>query len=145
MFNEENIIEFINKLINQVGNEENEEVENNLRKFRAYLELTQMCDSETLAKVDKVLDCYESLMNIKNSFGFVDVSSLFVKEKKEETKKLVKKKAPRKVAIPRDTYEEKHYRHYSSSYHEPVVSSGCGGSVSYSSGCGCGSSYRSGC
>lgn len=145
MFDQNNIIEFINKLINQVDSCENEEVEENLRKFRAYLELTQMCDGETLAKVDKVLDCYDSLVNIRASFGFVDVSSLFAKEKENEGKKLVKKKPVRKVQQPKDEYEDKHYHHYSSSYHEPVVSSGCGGSVSYSSGCGCGSSYRSGC
>lgn len=144
MFDQNNIIEFINKLVNQVDSCENEEVEANLRKFRAYLELTQMCDGETLAKVDKVLECYDSLVNIKASFGFVDVSSLFAKEKETEGKKLVKKRPARKVQ-PKDEYEDKHYRHYSSSYHEPVVSSGCGGSVSYSSGCGCGSSYRSGC
>lgn len=148
MFNEENIIEFINKLINHVDEVENKEVEENLRKFRAYLELTQMCDDETLSKVDKVLECYDSLIDLKTTFGFVDVSSLFLKEKEVEGRKLVKKRSTKPVRPVRplkDEYEDKHYRHYSSSYHEPVVSSGCGGSVSYSSGCGCGSSYRSGC
>lgn len=145
MFNQDNIIEFINKLINQIGNEENEEVKNNLRKFRVYLELTQMCDNETLVKIDKVLDCYDSLMNIKCSFGFVDVSSLFMQEKKEAVNKLVKKRTPKPVQRLEEETEKKHYSHYSSSYSESVVSSGCGGSVSYSSGCGCGSSYRSGC
>ncbi len=143
MFNQENIIEFINKIINQVDGDENEEVEANLRKFRAYLELTEMCDNETLSRVDKVLDCYDSLMNLKRSFGFVDVSALF-KEKENAAKKLVKKRVTKPVQ-PKDEYEDKHYRHYSSSYHEPVSSSGCGGGVSYSSGCGSGSSYRSGC
>lgn len=148
MFDQKNIIEFINKLINQVDEVENKEVEENLKKFRAYLELTQMCDGETLANVDKVLECYDSLIDLKTTFGFVDVSSLFLKEKEIEGRKLVKKrpaKPVRPVRPPKDEYEDKHYRHYSSSYHEPVASSGCGGSVSYSSGCGCGSSYRSGC
>lgn len=143
MFNQDSIIEFINKIVNQVEDQENEDTETNLRKFRAYLELTEMCDSDTLARVDKVLDCYESLVNIKRSFGFVDVSSLFKKDQ-NTAKKLVKKRVTKPVQ-PKDEYEDKHYRHYSSSYHEPVSSSGCGGSVSYSSGCGCGSSYRSGC
>lgn len=145
MFEQMNIIEFINKLINQVDSEEKEEIEENLRKFRTYLELTQMCDEDTLVKVDKVLDCYDSLVDIKNNFGFVDVSSLFLNEKAEGGKKLAKKKMVEPRRVPKDDYEDKHYRHYSSSYREPVVSSGCGGSVSYSSGCGCSSSYRSGC
>lgn len=148
MFNPKNIIEFINKIINQVDNETNEEIEENLRKFRDYLDLTQMCDSETLEKVDRVLECYDSLMNIKHSFGFVDVSSLFAKEK-EEAKKLVKKRQTKPVVQQQKAdYTEKHYRHYTSSYREPVISSSCGGSDSlptWSSGCGGGSSYRSGC
>lgn len=141
MFDQDNIIEFINKIINQV--EEVGDAEANLRKFRDYLELTEMCDNETLAKVDKVLDCYDSIINLKRTFGSVDVSSLF-KEAVNAGKKLVKRRVTKPVQ-PKDEYEDKHYRHYSSSYHEPVSSSGCGGSVSYSSGCGCGSSYRSGC
>lgn len=141
MFDQDNIIEFINKIINQV--EEVGDAEVNLRKFRDYLELTEMCDNETLAKVDKVLDCYDSIINLKRTFGSVDVSSLF-KESVNAGKKLVKRRVTKPVQ-PKDEYEDKHYRHYSSSYHEPVSSSGCGGSVSYSSGCGCGSSYRSGC
>lgn len=155
MFNQDNVIEFINKLINQVDSGKNEEVEANLRKFRAYLELTQMCDDETLTKVDKVLDCYDSLIDLKNNFGFVDVTSFFSKKNIVEEKKLVKKKTVKSPQPSKDKYEDKHYRHYSSSYHEPVVSSGCGGSISYSSGCGgstsyhssynYGSSFRSGC
>lgn len=142
MFKQESIIEFINKIVNQV--EETEEAEENLRKFRAYLELTEMCDSETLARVDKVLDCYDSIINLKRSFGSVDVSSLF-KEKVNTGKKLVKRRFPKPIEQRKDEYEDKHYRHYSSSYQEPVSLSGCGESVSYSSGCGSGSSYRSGC
>lgn len=103
-----------------------------------------MCDSETLVKVDKVLDCYDSLMNIKRSFGLVDVSSLFMRGKQEVANKLVKKRIPKPVQRLEEENEKKYYSHYSS-YSEPVVSSDCGGSVSYSSGCGCGSSYRSGC
>lgn len=141
MFDQDNIIEFINKIINQV--EEVGDAEANLRKFRDYLELTEMCDNETLARVDKVLDCYDSIINLKRTFGSVDVSSLF-KDAVNAGKRLVKKKVTKPVQA-KDEYEDKHYRHYSSSYHEPVSSSGCGGSVSYSSGCGCGSSYRSGC
>lgn len=142
MFDQDNIIEFINKIINQV--EEVGDAEVNLRKFRDYLELTEMCDNETLAKVDKVLDCYDSIINLKRTFGSVDVSALF-KDAVNAGKRLVKKKVTKPVEQVKDEYEDKHYRHYSSSYHEPVSSSGCGGSVSYSSGCGCGSSYRSGC
>lgn len=145
MFEQDNIIEFINKIINYDDDKTSEETQENLRKFRSYLELTQMCDSDTLDKVDKVLECYDSLVDIKRSFGFVDVSSLFDNEKKDTVRRLVKKReVPRRTQV-RDEYEDKHYHHYSSSYQQPSYSSGCGGSPSYSSGCGGGSSYRSGC
>lgn len=139
MFNQPSIIEFINKIINKTNTENKEEVEENLKKFRSYLELTQMCDSETLSKVDKVLACYDSLMDIKYNFGYVDVTSLFISKKKEESKKLTKKVPAKQVQSPKEktTYEEKHYHHYTSSYND-TWSSGCGGSSG-------GGSYRSGC
>lgn len=133
MFNEKNIIEFINKIINQSDVGVQPETEENIRKFRRYLELTQMCDQETLEKIDKVLTCYGSLMDLKRNFGYVDVTSLFVKE--PEAKKLSKRPPKRQEQPkPRTVYEEKHYHHYV----EPSYSSGCGG------GSG-GGSYRSGC
>lgn len=133
MFNEKNIIEFINKIINQSDVDIQNETEENIRKFCRYLELTQMCDEETLGKIDKVLTCYGSLMDLKRNFGYVDVTSLFVKE--PESKKLSKRPPKRQEQQkPRTVYEEKHYHHYV----EPSYSSGCGG------GSG-GGSYRSGC
>ena len=143
MFNENDIIEFINKIINSTNTDEG--TRGNLGQFRAYLELTKMCDNDTLAKVDKVLECFDSLADLKNKLGYVDVTTLFLKPKNEKT--FSKRKTqpmpqprprPKPRPQPRDDYEDKHYRHYSSSYPE-YWSSGCGG------GSSSGGSHRSGC
>ena len=140
MFNEENIIEFINKIINQADVNAKYETQENIRKFRTYLDLTQMCDEETLDKIDKVLDCYDSLMNLKESFGYVDVSSLFSKAKEERCSKKLEKKMlnrQKQVQRTRTENEDKHYHHYSGGFGESTWSS-------WASSCG-GGSFRSGC
>jgi hypothetical protein len=131
MFVGTDVIEFINKIINQSDVKDKDKVKQNITKFREYLRLTCMCDETTLTDIDLILSCIDELMVVKSKLGIVDVMSIF--EGREETKQ------PRRLAKTRQSlYDEKHYRHYSSSNN-----SSCGSnSPSYSSSCGGGSVNR---
>ncbi len=104
MFIEQDIIEFINRIINS-NKSNNSEIKNNIIKFRDYLVLTQMTDQETIDKVDKIISCLDSLLHIKNSLGFIDISAI-INAPTEKGKKL------RKVPITQREYADKHYNHY---------------------------------
>ena len=131
MFVGTDVIEFINKIINQSDVKDKDKVKQNITKFREYLRLTCMCDEATLTDVDLILSCIDELMILKSKLGIVDVMSIF--EGREETKQ------PRRLAKTRQSlYDEKHYRHYSSSNNSSCGSS----SSSYSSSCGGGSVNR---
>ena len=131
MFNETEIIEFFNRIINAPQLNE-EEIETNVTKFYDYLELTHMCDDETLTKLHKIVTCIASIINIKNTMGYIDVNSL-LKAEPEQPMKLIKK--PKKQ-------QPKHYNHFhqetvsSCGVSRTVSSSGCGGSSPESSSCG---------
>jgi hypothetical protein len=120
MFDEILIIEFINRIINNAA-KNSLETKENLIQFRDYLVVTKMTDDETIEKVDKVIMCFESIMNIKNVLGHVDIATMF--QEKEE----IKGRGLKKVPIHQTKYIEKHYHHY-----EPTVSSSCGSSSSTS-------------
>ena len=131
MFVGTDVIEFINKIINQSDVKDKDKVKQNITKFREYLRLTCMCDEATLTDIDLILSCIDELMILKSKLGIVDVMSIF--EGREETKQ------PRRLAKTRQSlYDEKHYRHYSSSNNSSCGSS----SSSYSSSCGGGSVNR---
>ena len=140
MFVGTDVIEFINKIINQSEVKDKEKVKQNITKFREYLKLTCMADEVTLADIDLILSCIDELMILKSKLGIVDVMSIF--EGREETKK------PRRLAKTRQSmYDEKHYRHYSSNNNSSCGvtsrSSSCGSSTpTYSSNCGGGSINR---
>ena len=135
MFDETEIIEFFNRIINAPELKE-EEIEANVAKFYDYLVLTHMCDEESLTKLHKLVTCLHEIITIKNTIGYIDVNSLLQAEE-EKPMKLTKK--PRKKPQP------KHYNHY----HDDDYSSGCGGRPNQttvrrsSSSCG-GSSTESG-
>lgn len=133
MFLNSDIIEFLNKIINQDINVENSVIKDNIRKFKDYLELTKMCDEATLADIDIVLECLDEFVSLKRKLGRIDVSDFIESRDKDcvDNRRLIKSK--------QSEYDRKHYVHYISG------SSGCGSSVgtSYSSGCGSTPSYRS--
>ena len=131
MFVGTDVIEFINKIINQSDVKDKDKVKQNITKFREYLRLTCMCDETTLTDIDLILSCIDELMILKSKLGIVDVMSIF--EGREDTKQ------PRRLAKTRQSlYDEKHYRHYSSG-----SNSSCGSSSpTYSSSCGGGTVNR---
>ena len=144
MFIGTDVIEFINKIINQSDVKDKGQVKQNITKFRDYLRLTCMADEATLTDIDLILSCIDEIMVVKSKLGNVDVMSIF--EGREETKT-----QPRRLAKTRQSsYDEKHYRHYQRDYvstcsSTPTRSSSCGcDSPSYSSSCGgSGPTYRS--
>ncbi len=133
MFVGTDVIEFINKIINQSDVKDKGQVKQNITKFREYLRLTCMADESTLTDIDLILSCIDEIMVLKSKLGIVDVMSIF--EGREETKT-----QPRRLAKTRESmYDEKHYRHYSGG-----SSSSCSSRPSYSSSCGgSGPTYRS--
>ena len=143
MFVGTDVIEFINKIINQSDVKDKQQVKQNITKFREYLRLTCMVDEATLTDIDLILSCIDELMVVKSKLGSVDVMSIF--EGRGETKTQPKRLAKTKQS----SYDEKHYRHYSGGCNSSCgsssfSSSSCGSTPSYSSSCG-GSSptYRS--
>ena len=129
MFVEPDVIEFINRIVNAEG--EKKEVRTNIIKFRDYLVLTKMTDNETIKKVDKVIQCLDSLLSIKAAIGVVDVETIINAPNTERGKSL------KKVPITQARYADKHYNHYESS-----SSSSCGTSSSSCYTCGASSSRR---
>ncbi len=116
MFDEQEIIEFFNRIIN-APELKNQEIKSNVTKFYEYLVLTKMCDDETLTKLSKIITCLNEIITIRKTIGYIDINTLL--QEPEIPKKLVKK-----------AQNQKHYGHYESS----SSSSSCGTS-SYTSRC----------
>lgn len=138
MFDETEVIEFFNRIIN-APDLSNQEIKTNVTKFYEYLVLTKMCDEESLTRLSKIVNCLNEIIVIKNQFGSIDVNNLLLEQ--DKTKKLVKK--PKKQTT-------KHYNHYV----DDDYVSGCAGRPNVttvrkslsSSSCGCSSSsYTSRC
>ena len=140
MFQEAQIIEFLNKIIN--ADESNKkEIKINVTKFYEYLILTKMCHYSTLERVKKIVDSIDSILIIKENFGYIDLYNI-VKQAKEPPTKSVQ--SPKKVSeepkkLIKSPQIERHYVHY-----ESYGPSFCGSSSSssYSSSCGIGSYTR---
>lgn len=134
MFVGHDVLEFINKIINESNTLDKETVKENIGKFSEYLRLTKMCDEETLKSIELITSCVDELMLLKEKIGRVDVNSILQTENNTDRPMSLRK-------TKASTYDDKHYGHYSTSSY----SSNCGSGSSYSSGCGGGSSYRGGC
>lgn len=149
MFDKKETIEFFNRIVN-APEIPDEEIEENVAKFHEYLRLTHMCDESSLEELGKIVECIHEILVIRNTIGYVDVSSMLLAQP-EPQMKLTKK--------PRKPTQTKHYNHYhsnsssgcggnssssSSCWGSSTSSSSCGGSSSSSSSCG-GNSYTSRC
>ncbi len=84
MFKYNEIVEFFNRIIN-VPDLEDEEVKGNIVKFYEYLELTRMCDDESLKRLSRVISCLDELLSIKRKMGYVDTRSLLSSTQQEMT------------------------------------------------------------
>lgn len=134
MFNDNDLLEFIGKIINKGDSSDVSVIKDNMTKFRDYLELTKMCSNEVLQGMDIVIGCTDELVALKDKIGSIDISSI-IKQKDETKASKEKIIGSKKKSIGQ--YEDKHYCHYGTiSYDTPSY---------YSSSCGGGSSYRSHC
>ena len=120
MFDEQEVIEFFNRIIN-APNLKEQEIKQNITKFYEYLVLTKMCEGESLKKLNKIVVCLNEILAIKKAIGYMDINTLILEP--EEQKRLIKQ-------------NKKHYGHYESS-----SSLSCGSST-YSSSCGSASYTR---
>ncbi|MBR3898473.1 MAG: hypothetical protein IKJ43_04265 [Bacilli bacterium] len=116
MFNEEEIIEFINRIINS-PNIDDSEIKTNITKFYEYIVLTNMCDDETLKKVSTIIECLNEILALKKKIEYIDVNSLISKSNNPKNYQ----------KIPNN----RHFCHYESGGY----SSSCGSSRTYSSHC----------
>ena len=127
MFEREELINFVGKIINQSS--QKEETKRNLEQFRSYLDLTKMADEKNLCDLDQVIDCTDELLAIKEKIGNCDITSLIDATTNIKEKKKVKR--------------EKETIHYHNYHSDPCTSS----KPSYwSTGCsGQRNTYRGGC
>lgn len=124
MFLNKDIIEFINKIINQTSISDSESIKENILKFKKYLELTKMCDKKSLEDIDVIISCTDELIGLKDKIGNIDINIIL--KNKEEKQVKEKKKVIIKEKPSQSLYDEKHYHHYSFDN-----SSSCGGGSSY--------------
>lgn len=120
MFLEENIVEFVSRIIDETKNDE--ELKENITKFKDYLRLTKMGSEKSIKWIEQVLDCLPEIMTLRKKLSVIDVVTL-IPFKDEDKIKIKQKKY-------RNAYEEKHYHHYESS-----SSSNCGSSSSANRRC----------
>lgn len=134
MFNDNDLIEFVGKIINAGDSSNVSAIKENMTKFREYLDLTKMCSNEVLQEIDIVIGCTDELIALKKKLGSVDVGTII---KQDDEAKLVAEKSIGSKTININQYDSRHYSHYGSVSYDT--------NSSYSSGCGGGSSYRSHC
>lgn len=84
MFNDNDLLEFIGKIINKGDSSDVSVIKDNMTKFRDYLELTKMCSNEVLQEMDIVIGCTDELVALKDKIGSIDISSII--RQKDETK-----------------------------------------------------------
>lgn len=131
MFSEEQLNEFVNRMFDNASKSTNNSAKEGLTTFRKYLGETNMCSSEYLRKLDKIIACSDELLALKAKVGTIDVTSII----KTEPEKTPKAKTPQKTIGSWPTYKPSSNNHRSH-YVEPASSSCGGSSLSYSSSCG---------
>jgi len=131
MFLGSDIIEFVNKIINSDNSEyQNKDHEyeaklNSLKEFTKYLTLTKMTDQDTLKYVEKIIECFPEIFELRKKLGNFDINNLLndmIKKIDKSDQTLAKQKLKK--------YEEKHYNHYYES-----SSSSCGSSSTSTNRC----------
>lgn len=125
MFIREDLIEFINRIIN--SSQKEEEIKTNIEKFVEYLNLTKMADKETVTQIELILSCLDSVLEIKKVMGSINIQTILNQNKEQNKKEYIK------VKHQEDKYEEKHYHHYH--YDDDNYSSSCGGGSISTSRC----------
>ena len=128
MFERQDLIDFVGKIINE--SDKKEETKRNLKQFRSYLDLTKMVDENTLSDLDQIINCTDELLIIKEKLGTCDITTLLESTMDTKSKKKVKREK-----------ENIHYSYYHrdpcrASYEPSYWSTGCNGQRN---------TYRGGC
>lgn len=131
MFEKNDVIEFLTKIIEKSNEGNAIDTKQSILKYKEYLELTTMCDEDTISSIGKVSECVEELIAIKEKTGICDINPMFnknnIKEEKQETIKV-------KKITYEEPYQQKHYDRYVPTNNDTY--SGCGSShYSYGSSC----------
>ncbi len=123
MFEKKDVIEFLTRIIQKSNRKNAEDTKQSILKYKEYLELTTMCDEETISSIANVSECVEELITIKEKTGICDIKPMFnqdtAKEEKQETIKV-------KQIKYEEPYQQKHYDRYAPTSYDTY--SGCGSS-----------------
>lgn len=122
MFEKNDVIEFLTKIIEKSNEGNAIDTKQSILKYKEYLELTTMCDEDTISSIGKVSECVEELIAIKEKTGICDISSMFNKNNKKEEQEKIKVK---KLTYE-EPYQQKHYDRYVPTSNDTY--SGCGSS-----------------
>lgn len=133
MFQENDMVEFINKIINNEDSD-NEIIKRNVSQFRDYLELTKICSSSSLERISQIVECMDEILSLKNKLGSCDISLLISGTLNSQKNKVLDKRIAARRSV--DKYVEKHYHHYgqvSSSNNYSYTDNCSGGNFTYRS------------
>jgi len=135
MFNENDLNEFVNKMIENACKSSNKSnLKTGLSDFKKYLAETKMCSQEYLQKLDKIVKCSDELVSLKMKMGDLDIMTLFNNEEKAAVKqKKISTKSNNRASSNSCTGSS--YTSSSCGGDSPAYSSVCGGSSSYSNRC----------
>ena len=64
MFKNEDILDFLTRIIKNSNDNNIEASKESIEKFKEYLMLITMCDKNTLNSITNVANCFEELVNI---------------------------------------------------------------------------------
>ncbi len=140
MFSEEQLNEFVNRMFENAKTSTNNSAKEGLTNFRKYLSETNMCSTEYLKKLDKIIACSDELLALKAKVATIDVTAII----KTESEKTPSSKKTQKSLGSWPTYKANSNNHRSH-YIEPASNSCGGSSPSYSSSCGGTSPSYRGC
>lgn len=139
MFDEKQLNEFINKIFNNAveSRNNNTSIKEGLATFRKYLDETNMCTSEYLEKLDKIILCSNELLALKVKVTSLDVTSIIESTPKPTSKPNNlsnypdQSKEKKKSLQPSYNPTGNHRQHYV----EETYSSSCGGGRTTYRGC----------
>lgn len=119
------IINFVKKIIENGDSQNREATRKMILNLQEYLSLTKSLSEEDSKGLERVIDCLDEILTIKEKTGhIVDIGTIFIKERMNE-ENIEKEKSPvlRKGYI-NPSKQEKNNTHYS--HYESYGSSSCG-------------------
>lgn len=85
MLDEEQVLEFLNMIINTPGISK-EEIKKGISFFRNSFILNNMCDADFQNKMSRILSCLDAIIMIKETFGYVNLPALLLEPEMHKQK-----------------------------------------------------------